>query len=219
MVREAGMRVDWFRESLHVIQRVAPILWYRRRASMFDFANMESLCADPAYRNREERVKEFKYKVRFAWTRGQVDEIERLERIGMHNHAEFLKALQELAGSGDRKKAQEMVFSAQVQARLVKVLMGTHEYKTMMDRLDYPGLFRNMEARRSVPDGATFIWKLYDAVLEEMQATGDVPVVPAVQNGAQSALSSRSGHKSEMVAWLTAPSTDEKKIGDGAGGV
>jgi len=122
MVKEAQMGQEWLEDSLVTINRYALILWYERRAPMFDFADLEGMCGDAAYRNWEENVKEFKYKVRFAWQKGQVDEIHKLECIGLHNHAEFLRCLNDMAASGDAKKTSDMAFRRSYKRKWSKFL-------------------------------------------------------------------------------------------------
>jgi len=184
MVREAEVRFAWFRDGLHRIERYTPLLWYRGKPPMFDFIEMESLTGDPAFRNWEERVREFKFKVRCRWTRGQVDEIHKLKQIGMHHHAQFMSAIEGMAGRGEVGKAQDMVASAQVQARVVKEFMRTEEYKVVMSRLEYRTLFQNKGVRQATRSGDLFIWEIYEKVRIEMEnemgAGGMVANSPAI---------------------------------------
>jgi len=180
MEREAKVRLEWFRDCLHRIARYAPLRWYRGRPPMFDFIEMESLSADPAFRNWEDKVREFKFKVRSTWTRGEVDELRKLEEIGMHYHARFISCLEDMVGRGETVKSGEMVASARVQARVVKEFMRTDEYRTVMERLNYDKLFRDKNKRRAVRRGDIFVWEIYEKVRVEMvnEVEEEVPVVP-----------------------------------------
>jgi len=44
MEREAGIRFKWFGDGLRCIDRIAPILWYRGRAPIYDYIEMEAMC-------------------------------------------------------------------------------------------------------------------------------------------------------------------------------
>jgi len=216
MVKEAEMRYQWLRECIHFINRCTPILWYRGHPPMFDFLEMEGLSGHPAYRAWEEWVKEFRYKVSFAWTKGQVDEIERLDRIGMHHHTDFLRALNDIAWRGDKVKTDEMAFSAHMQARMVKVLISTPHYRQMMQPLDYSVLFRGREVKRMVPAAHQFLWTVYYDVRADMMHelaafAGPSPPPATPHAGRDGPPCAGRGAKKEMIAWLTAPSEEKKK--------
>jgi len=133
--------------------------------------------------------------------KGQVDEIAKLEAIGMQNHAEFLKSLNKLAASGDDFKTEKMGFSAQIQARVVRKFMATKEYREMMERLEYNALFRNRGKRALIPEGEKFVWKFYNEVHDKMICTRGVNAAPSSRGGVQ---------KRELVSWLTASSAEGK---------
>jgi len=168
MVKEASFRFAWFRDGLWRIAGMVPLKWYQGRPPMFDYIEMESLAGDAAYRNWEDKVREFKFNVKKRWTRGEVDEIRRLEGIGLYHHARFMSVVEDMVGRGDIIKAQEMAASARLQARVVKMFMRSEEYKTMMGPLNYGILFSEKEKRRAVRGGHAFISEIYEYVRMEM---------------------------------------------------